>query len=152
MIHEEQAEYSYWLRILFLIPAGLIIGAIVFAYNHDYEGFLFLIGESAFFVLLFYAIMPRKYLIYQDKLRIVLGKPFGMNIPYSTIKEVKHSSSIKAFIFGGIRFATSTRYIVEIARNKGMNYVISPQKGDTFIEQLNQAIRGGKTEPKIFSE
>ena len=141
ILHEEQAEYSYWPRLLFLIPVGLIIGAIIFAYNHDYEGFLFLIGESAFFVLLFYFIMPRRYQIYQDKLRIVLGNPLVINIPYSTIKEVKHSSSIKAFLFGGIRFATSTRYIVEIVRNKGLNYIVSPQNGDIFVEHLNQAIR-----------
>jgi len=60
--------------------------------------------------------MPRKYQIYQDKLRIVLGNPFGINIPYSTVIEVQHSSSIKAFIFGGIRFAASTWYVVEIVR------------------------------------
>jgi len=141
ILYEERAEYSYWLKLLFLIPVGLIIGAIILASNHEYEGFLVLIAESAFFVLLFYVIMPRKYQIYEDKLRIVLGNPFGINIKYSTIKEVKHSSSIKAFVFGGIRFATSTRYIVELVRNKGLNYVRSPQNGDSFIEQLNQAIK-----------
>ena len=141
ILHEERAEYSYWLRLIFLIPVGLIIGSIILASNHAYEGFLVLIGESVFFALLFYFIMPRKYQIFDDKLRIVLGNPFGVNIPLSTIKEVKHSSRIKAFIFGGIRFATSTRYVVEVVRNKGLSYVISPQNGDIFVERLNQAMK-----------
>lgn len=141
ILHEEPAEYSHWLRLVFLIPIGLVIAAIILAYSQEYEGFFVLIGESVFFALLFYFIMPRKYQIYQDKLKIVLGKPFSINIPLSTIKEVKHSSAIKAFVYLGIRFATSFSYVVEIVRSKGLNYVISPKNGDVFIEQLNQAIK-----------
>jgi hypothetical protein len=85
--------------------------------------------------------MPRKYQIYEDKLKLVLGKPFSIDIPLSTITEVKHSSGIKAFIYSGVRFATSSRYAIEIVRNKGFNYIISPQKGNTFLEQLNRAIK-----------
>jgi len=140
VLHEEPAEYSRWIRLLFLIPIGLVIWAIILAYSQEYEGCFVLIGESIFFLLLFYFIMPRKYQIYEDKLKIVLGKPFSINIPLSTIKEVKHSSGIKAFIYTGVRFVTSTRYVLEIVRNKGLNYVISPKNGGIFIEQLNQAI------------
>jgi hypothetical protein len=141
VLHEEPAEYSSWLRLIFLIPVGLFIGAISLAYNQEYEGFFVLMSESAFFILLFYFIMPRKYEIYPDKMRIVLGAPFGINIPLPTIKKVKHSSGIKAFIYTGVRFATSTRTVIEIVRNKGLNYVISPQNEDIFVEQLNEAIK-----------
>jgi hypothetical protein len=142
VMYEEKAEYASWFKIIFIIPAGLFIGAIITALNLEYEPSLFLIGEGAFFVLLFYFIMPRKYQIYQDKLRIVLGTPFGINIPLSTIKEVRHSSGIKAFVYSGIRFATSTKNVIEIVRNKGQNYVISTKNGVAFKEQLNQAIKG----------
>lgn len=141
IVHEELAEYSGWLRLIFFIPVGLIIGAILLVYNGEYEAFYILIAEGAFFILLFYFIMPRKYQIYQDRLRIVLGEPFGINIPLSTIKEVKYSSGIKAFVFSGIRFATSIRNVVEILRNRGSNYVISPQNSEIFITKLEQAMR-----------
>ncbi|MBI2869238.1 MAG: PH domain-containing protein [Chloroflexi bacterium] len=85
--------------------------------------------------------MPRKYLLYQDRLRIVLGRPFGIDIPYTSIKEVKRASGARAYIYAGIRFATSSRYVVEILRKKGFNYVISPQNGDYFIEQLNRVMK-----------
>jgi hypothetical protein len=141
ILHQEPAEYDYWIRLLFLIPVGLIIGAIILTYNKEYEGTVVLIGDGAFLSLLFYFIMPRRYEIYPDKLRIVLGTPFRISIPLSTIKAVKHSSTGKAFVYTGVRFATSSRYVVEIVRNRGMNYVIAPRHGDFFIEQLNQAIK-----------
>ena len=145
ILHEEPAEYDNWMRLLFLIPVGLVIAAIFLACNQasneEYWGCLVSICEVVLLALLFYFIMPRKYQIYQDKLRIVLGKPFGINISLSTIKEVKHSSGIKAFVYAGIRFATSSRYVVEIVRNQGLNYVIAPKNGDIFLEQLNQAIK-----------
>ena len=144
ILHEEPAEYDNWIRLLFLIPVGLVIGAIFLAYSQEYAGFLVLLGDSAFLTLLFYFIMPRKYQIYQDKLRIVLGAPIGINIPLSTIKEVKHASGAKAFVYTGVKrvkFATSSRNVLEIVRNKGLNYIISPKNGDIFLEQLNQAIK-----------
>ena len=72
-----------------------------------------------------------------------MGTPFTINIPLSTIKEVRHSSGVKAYEYSGIRFSTSSRYVVEIVRSKGMNYVISPQNGNLFLEQLSQAIKIG---------
>lgn len=140
ILHEETAEYDYWLRFLFLIPFGLVIAAIFLGNAKEYEGFFVLIVEGAFFVVLFYFITPKRYQIYQDKLKIVLGTPFSINIPLSTIKEVKRAKGSKAFVYGGIRFATSSRSVVEVVRNRGMNYIISPKNADIFIEQLRLAI------------
>jgi hypothetical protein len=119
----------------------LFIGAFIAAYYKEIEGVLFLVCEGIFLALLFYFIMPRKLEIQQDKLRIVLGSPFAINIPLSTIKEAKKTSGTKAFVYSGVRFATSSKYVVEIVRNKGMSYVISPRNGELFLEQLNQAIK-----------
>ena len=141
LIHEELAEYTSWFKLLFLIPIGLLIGAIFLAFNQESEASMALVVDGVFFVLLFYFIMPRRYQIYHDKLRIVLGSPFAINIPLSTIREAKHGSGINALVYFGVRFVTSTKYVIEVVRNKGLNYVISPQNGDIFREQLNQAIK-----------
>jgi hypothetical protein len=141
LIHEEPAEYSSWLRLIYLIPACLLIGAVLLASSHENEGAFVLLGEGAFISLLFYFIMPRKYQIHHDKLVILLGTPFSINIPLSSIKEVKRSSGSKAFVYSGVRFATSVKNVIEILRVKGSNYVISPQNGDLFVEQLNLAIK-----------
>ncbi len=141
IIQQTPFEYSPWSKLIYLLPIGLFIGAVIAAYYKETEGALFLVYEGIFLALLFYFIMPRKLEIHQDKLRIVLGSPFAINIPLSTIKEAKKTSGTKAFVYSGVRFATSSKYVVEIVRNKGMNYVISPRNGELFLEQLNQAIK-----------
>ncbi len=141
VIYETPFEYTSWTKLLYLLPIGLFIGAFVAAYYRELEGVIFLVVEGIFLALLFYFIMPRKLEIHQDKLRIVLGSPFAANIPLSTIREARKTSGSKAFVYSGVRFATSSKYVIEIVRNKGMNYVISPQNGELFLEQLNQAIK-----------
>jgi hypothetical protein len=136
-IHEEKVEYDGWLKIIYVIPFGLFIAALLFALNGDLEVFSVLLGEGVFIWLIYYLIMPRKYQIYQDKLRIVLGGPFALNIQLKTIKEVMHVAGSKAYVYSGARFATSSRYVIQIVRNGGLNYLISPQNGELFLEQLN---------------
>jgi hypothetical protein len=141
VIHEEKAEFATWFKLIFIIPAGLLIGALAAAYFREMGAFFTLFGDAVLITALFYFIFPRKFQIYSDKLRIVLGSPIAINIPLSTIQEIRPSSGSSAFSYSGVRFATSTRNIIEIKRNRGMNYVISPQNSGTFMEQLNQAIR-----------
>jgi hypothetical protein len=136
-IHEEKAEYDWWLKIIYVIPFGLFIAALLFSLNGDLEVFPILLGEGVFIGLLFYLIMPRKYQIYEDRLRIVLGGPVALNIQLKTIKEAMHVAGSKAYVYSGARFATSSRYVIQIVRNRGLNYLISPQNGDLFLEQLN---------------
>jgi hypothetical protein len=139
-IHEENAEYNAWMRLILIIPAGLFIGAVISIYYQELEALWVLLGDAIFISLLFYFIFPRKFQIYNDKLRIVLGNPFSINIPFSSIKVVRHSEGYKAYTYSGVRFATSSRYLIEILRRKGLNYVISPQHGEMFLHQLDQAI------------
>ena len=142
VIHEEKAEYAPWVKLFFIVPAGVFIaGLIILVYYQRLEDASYLVGLGVLLGLLFFFIMPRKYQIYQDKLKIVLGSPLAVNIPLSTIKEIRRASGNKAFIYSGVRFVTSTRDIIEIIRIKGVNYVISRQNGDSFLEELNEAIK-----------
>jgi len=142
IVREEPAEYNPWLRLIFLIPAVSFAGAIWMAYSHDLEGTIFLAGEGFLFGLFFYFILPRKYQIFQDKLRIELGRPFAINIPFAAIREVKQANTVNAYLYSGVRFVTSTRYVIEIVRSGGFNYVISPQRGESFLEQLRSSVAG----------
>jgi hypothetical protein len=144
LIHEEKAAYDSWIKLVFLIPLGLLITSAVLAGNNEPVGALVLFIETAFIVLLFYFIFPRKYRIYEERLQIVLGAPFTINIPLATIEKVRNASAIKAFVYTGVRFATSARNAVEIVRRHGINYVISPRNCDLFIDILSQTIGSGR--------
>jgi hypothetical protein len=144
LVHEEKAEYSSWLIYLLALPIGLVLAAIVFGVNRDLQPALVFLAEAGIFSLIFYFLAPRKYQIYQDRLKIVLGSPFSIDLRLSTIREATRSSGSKAYAFSGVRFATSSRFVIEILRDKGLNYVISPQNGQLFLEQLNLAMKKEK--------
>lgn len=118
-------------------------GSIVTFTQSQTDG-LTLLAITAFYILLFYSILPRKFQIYEDRLRVALGNPFGFSIRLSNIKQARAGSGSKAFFYGGIRFATSSKSIVEIIRRKGMSIVISPANRDIFLEQLEQTIKANQ--------
>ncbi len=141
LLYVDAAAYDLWLKILIIgVPSAMLIAA-AYSLSRNMEDAIAGFGALVFISLLFYFIMPRRYQVYQGTLKIVLGGPFAIAIPFSTIKEVRRTSGFRAFAYSGIRFATSSRYVVEVLRSKGMNYVISPAHGDMFLDQLDRAIR-----------
>ena len=96
-------------------------------------------GITLFDTLLFKAILPQRFQIFEDGVRIVLGGPFAINIPFSNIRCVKSALGRKAFVYWGLRFTTSTHCLFEIVRMKGLGLIISPTNCDMFLEQFNQS-------------
>ena len=84
--------------------------------------------------ILYGLLLPRRFQVFNDKLKIKLGGPFAFNIPLSDITDVKSRTGAKAFFFRGIRYATSAKHTVEIIRSKGLDIVISPENDDMFLE------------------
>ena len=139
-IYEDTPKYDVWLKLILgsALALTLILG-IIFIFQ-DSEVALAMFGVTLFDALLFKAILPQRFQIYQDRVRIVLGGPLAINIPFSNIRTVRTVSARKVFVYWGNRFATSTHSIVEIVRKKGLGFVISPANRDMFLEQLNQAL------------
>ena len=140
LVYEDRARYDGWLKplIAITIAATLIPALIIFP--SDPVGGWVLLATTAFDALLFHAIMPRRFQIYSDRLRIVLRWPFAINLRHTSIKEARATSGSEAYIYWGVRFATSRHTVIEIVRNRGMNFVISPSDRETFLQQLNQML------------
>lgn len=139
LVYEDTPKYDPWVKLLLGgIVAATFIGGVVLL-PKDLEAALTMFGVTLFDALLFKVVLPRRFQIFEDKLRIVLGGPFAINIPLSDIVAARPASARKAFAYGGLRFATSTQNLVEIVRRRGLSIVISPANEDTFLEQLNQA-------------
>ncbi|MFC1892721.1 hypothetical protein ACFLYR_01610 [Chloroflexota bacterium] len=139
LLYEDTPKYDSWLKLVLggVLALTFILG-IVFLYQ-DTEAAIAMFGITLFDALLFKAILPRRYQVFEDRVRILLGGPFAINISFSNIAEAKPASGRKAMIYSGIRLATSTHHVVEIVRKKGLNLVISPRDDDMSLEQLNQA-------------
>ena len=140
-LYEDRARYDYWLRlILFGIPLILLtIGIILMP--EDQEGAIAMFSGSLFILSVFYLVLPKKFQIYEDKLKIVLGWPLYIDISLANISDSQITSARKVFVYWGIRFATSSKSVVEIIRKRGLNIVISPSNGPLFIDRLNEACK-----------
>jgi len=139
-IYEDRAAYAPWLRwvLVLTLAATLVPGIAVF--SSEPLGAWTLLGTTAFDALLFHAVLPRRFQILPDRLRIVLGYPFAFNIRLTTVREARAVDGIETMVYWGVRLATSTRSAVEIVRYRGLNVIISPADRQTFIQQLNHTL------------
>jgi hypothetical protein len=141
LLYEDTPKTDIWLRLILRgIPAILLVAGVVLLFQ-DTEGAFVMFGVAVFDAALFRLVMPRKYQVYSDKVRIVLGGPFAWDIAFSTIKEIRSTSGASAFAYNGVRFATSSRGVVEIRRIRGFNAVISPSNKDVFLEHVRGAMK-----------
>ncbi len=141
LIYEDNPVLATWFKlIIYLAIALTLVLGIVFIFV-DIFGAAVMFAVTVFDGILFYCVIPRNYQIYTDHIRITLGGPLGYKIPFGNIKTITKVDSLNAMASAGMRFTTSTKYVVEIRRKKGMSVIISPSRGDYFIEQFNQARR-----------
>ena len=140
LTYEDSPRYDPQLKWVVAAVINLtLIPGILLLYI-DIIGAWVLLAATALEALLFYIIIPRQYQVFSDKVKIVLGGPFSINLPFSSIKEVHSASSISAYIYWGLRMAPSAKGVIEIVRQPGIDVVISPRNSDTFVKQLEAAL------------
>jgi hypothetical protein len=140
LVYEDIPRVDLWLKLMLASILALTMVLGMWLLFEDIVAAIAMFGITLFDALLFRAIMPRRYQIYSDRIRIVLGGPFALNIPFHDIAEARPASGGKAFAYWGLRFATSTHGVVEIIRRKGLDVVISPGDRDAFLERLRHSI------------
>lgn len=144
LVYEDLPRYDWTMKTLVaaILMALLVVGIVLLFYA--LEGAIAMFGDTLLVALIFYFVFPRRYQLFNTKLRIVLGWPLGWDIPLSTIEEAHAAPGIARWIYWGVRLATSSGTEVEIVRNKGMNVIISPSNRETFLERLNSALKSGQ--------
>ena len=141
LIYEDTAGYDkVQFVLLAVIIAATLIPAIVLLF-YDTEGGVAMFGVTVLDALIFHLVFPRRYQVFNTKLRIVLGWPLKWDIRLSTIKEARPAPAVSTWIYGGARLATSSATAVEIVRRKGMGVIISPSDRQMFVQRLNEAVR-----------
>jgi hypothetical protein len=107
LILEDRPAMAFWLKLIIALTLGitLVLGIVLYFLDplSGLSMFILTIGLAA----LFYCILPRSYQIYTDRLKIVLGGPFRLTIPFANIASVARVDSLSAVASSGIRFTTS---------------------------------------------
>ena len=136
-----KARYDLWIwvAIIGVLLFFSVLAILQLAQGEKAEGGIVL-GVTGLIALLLWSVLPRGFEIRSDRLRIVLGWPWSLNIPFNNITEVRTASAISALAYPGIRFSTSVRTPVLIRRSKGLSIVVSPQHRQEFIDKVMQAV------------
>ena len=79
LVYEDTPRYDFWLKLILgsVLALTLILGVVLL--SEDIIGAWVMFGVTLFDALLFKAILPRRFQIFQDRVKIVLGEPFALN-------------------------------------------------------------------------
>lgn len=144
-LYEDSPRYDLWLKLLlgfapaltFFLGLLLYYGALPNETEEEARtGAVVLLAATALCLVLYWAFLPRRFIILEDRLKIKHGA-FSLNIPFDTIKEAKVAKGLSFFTLSSV---TSVESQVEIVRKRGFNVRISPSHRDLFLENLNKAL------------
>jgi hypothetical protein len=139
VIYEDDPRYDTWFKIILAVPLLiLILSAGLLIAQSEATAMLIIFGVVLLLALMFWLILPRKFIVMQDKLVIKLGGPFSIKIAYKDIKSAgKISWKSKNF---AMNFTSSVQNTVNITASRGLSVNFSPSHREQFLENLNEAM------------
>jgi hypothetical protein len=141
LIYQDSARYDWWIKLVLGVAVAAPLVAGLSLLSSVPEAALPMFGIALFDGLLFGLLMPRRYQVFQDGIRLVLGGPFHIDLPFRSLQAVQPVSRRSSVFRMGVSFTTSFRGIVEIVLRGRMTYYIVPVNSRQFIELANQAMR-----------
>jgi hypothetical protein len=137
LYQDEPASGWVLMSILLVIPAIMLITGFYLWYSSEGPGGLELLIFGILLGFVFWTILPRKYQVFEDRLRIVFGGPFALNIGYNQISfiEVTTKNALTLNLVSKV-----TRTYVLIGKKKGMSIAITPDRNELFVENASRAL------------
>jgi hypothetical protein len=138
LLHEDKPEYGRFLKLIFtLVPAAMLVGSMILFSQGEREGSVALLIEAFILGLVFWIVLPRKYQVYEDHVRIVLGGSLSVKVGFDKIQAIEATSRLTL----SVNFVTKfTKSYVEINKKKGFSIAITPRDRDLFVENANRAL------------
>ncbi len=138
LLHEDIPSYGLLLKLIItIVPASLLVSGFYLWLTGEQTGGLVLLAETLFIGFIFWAVFPRRYQVYEDHMRIVLGGPFSVKVGFNKIKTIRPTNKLSFTV----NFATRlTKSYTEIVMNRGLSIAITPRDNNVFVEYANQAL------------
>ena len=138
LLYEDEPVYGILLRLITIVlPAALLAGSAFLSSTGEKEGALALLIEAFFVGAIFFSVFPRKYQVFEDHLRIVLGGPFSIKIGFENVKSI----SVTNRVVFSVNFATRlSGHYVEIAQKRSWSIAITPRNNQDFVENANRSL------------
>ena len=138
IIYQDTPRYDVWLKTIMLLPVFFILMGVYSLITAQVEAAISMLAATLLMGTIYWAVFPRKYLILDSKIKIVLGGPFSANIPFSNLEAARAPEGATF----GINFPTcfSSERAVQIIRKKGWNVNITPSNRELFLDNLNKVL------------
>ena len=139
IVYQDNTNKDIWLKLVLAIPLLIFVGiAFYYLAANDTETAIGIFGVAVLILLLFWIVIPRKYVILDSKVKIVLGGPFSFTISFKNIETARIPRGITFGI--NLPSSISSKHAVEIIRKKGMNVNITPDNRELFLKNLEKAM------------
>jgi hypothetical protein len=149
LYQDDPAGGLVWKVVAATILLSAIIGSVFLLSSGETTGFIVVLLEGFFVFLILSIIIPRKYQVFQDHIRIILGGPFYVRIGFDNIQLIETTNKTDFTI----NFATAIKFTyVRIEKKKGLSVAITPKSNELFTENANQALqKWARTRQDSFS-
>jgi len=130
LLSQDEPAYGLLLKlIIVIVPVALLAASIYVLSLGDSSGGLALLVEAFIVGFIFWIVFPRRYQVYKDHVRIVLGGPFSVKVGFAKIEAIGVTIRL-TFI---VNFITKlTKSYVEISKKKGLTIAITPRDNDLW--------------------
>jgi hypothetical protein len=147
------AWVNAFIVVMLAIELVLLVGLLVTDLMPIW-GALLLLGTLAAVGLLIWAILPRQFEVYDDRLVLVFPL-WRWDIGIDSIEVVRDATALQAYAYNGIRFASLPGRSVEVKRRDSSIFrrpsiIISPEDRRLFVTEMNAAMnRYRRLQPNI---
>jgi hypothetical protein len=144
-IYQDTAKYDMWFKVVLVLPLVVIAFALFSDFKMGEVAKYVVIGVVAVIGLAFWLLMPRRFILMEDRIKFIQGLGLSFNVNYDRI-EIARELTKSSF---NINLSTSNVTAIELVVKHGMNINFSPENRDEFIKKLNGALEkwrvgGGK--------
>jgi hypothetical protein len=136
-VYEDKPNIGKWLKAVLALPVAIFLVIAVVSFPAEMEAGFTMAGTAVLIAVIFWIVIPRKYVIYADRVKIVLGGPFSIGIP---LRNIKTARIPKGIFSAGVNWVTSFRNELQIVTRRGLNINITSGNRELFLEHLNKAL------------
>ena len=128
------------MKAVLLLPLViLLVLAVVLMPQGFNSSYSVLLGTLVLMLVVFWCILPRRYVVMDDRLRVDLGWPFGINIYYRNLAEIRSDSCGWRATVNWMTTMDPSRAL-RLVPKSGLNIVITPDRRGPFAEKLEKAL------------
>lgn len=137
--YEDRPSIDIWAKLILSLPILILIIETIHIWTNDPSYGMYVALLTILIGIVFIFILPNRYSILDDKIKIGFRGPFSFNIPFETITALRQQR--RSTIGINLTTCLSAARALEIIRKKRMTVTITPGDREAFISNFEKSYR-----------